>query len=173
MVCEIDSISFRSITFSANGISSKDLFSQTLSPLNIFVPVLRLLFSLTHLRIVNKTLLTFDTIKCRYFLFYVNYLALIIAVSTTLHESNPSHSATPRWKPGSFSASEPKLELGVPMPVSGDDILMQYFVFNIGGNRRYRWFPLKNCVMCASPFPFGRGHVAAGSSFFTLYEHTR
>lgn len=28
----------------------------------------------------------------------------------------------------------------------------------------------KNCVMCASPFPSGRGHVAAGSSFFTLTE---
>ena len=70
------------------------IFHQTLSPL---VYLYRhcicffLTISLTHLRIVYKTFLTFDTIRCRYFLYSVDYLVFIIAVSTTLHDSNPSH----------------------------------------------------------------------------------
>ena len=54
------------------------------------------------------------------------------------------------------------------MPVSGGSTYTQYRVLAWEANGAAADFPQKNCVMCASPFPFGRGHVAAGSSFFTL-----
>ena len=55
--------------------------------------VFSLTISLTQLLIVNKMFLTFDTIKCRYLSYSVDYLVFIIAVSSTLYDSNPSHSA--------------------------------------------------------------------------------
>ena len=70
------------------------MFLQTLSPLVYlyrYCVCFSLTISLTHLLIVNKTLLTFDTLKCRYFLYSVYNPVFIIAVYSTLCDSNPSH----------------------------------------------------------------------------------
>ena len=84
-----------SITFSVNRSTSKDIYFikryHLLFLCTGITSVFFLTISLTHIRIVYKTFLTFDTIRCRYFLYSVDYLVFIIAVSTTLHDSNPSH----------------------------------------------------------------------------------
>ena len=55
---------------------------------------------------------------------------------------------------GVFSASEPKLELGVPMPVSGGSTYTQYRVLVWEANGAAADFPLKELRDVRKPLPF-------------------